>query len=374
MTLVAFLLVLVSVFLHAGWNFLSKKQIPSLSFYSLTSTTAALLWLPCFLLSDLRLGNLPAMFWPILAGSLVSEFIYIYGLANAYRKDDICLVYPLTRRCRVLLTAAVTLLAGNRAPPGPVTLAGMVILSSGCLLMPLMRWNQFRPASYRSGALKFIVIAAAGTTGYTIFDSMAIRLVRASVEQPGLLSSMAYLFLIEAGLALMLLFAVSCSISERQEFRKLFLKTKTPVISGIFSSTAYILILIAMTHVTNVSYIQAFRQMSLPIGVLAGIFLLHEKPGRPRLAGDCAGHHRTGRRRRRLLMKTQRAETASTPFPPTQRTFPYFTRMVPARPCAARLSISPKHSTMPASRRSAASSYFTRLVRRKKLTVSSPLK
>ena len=40
-----------------------------------------------------------------------------------------------------------------------------------------------------------------------------------------------------------------------------------------------------MTHVTNVSYIQAFRQMSLPIGVLAGIFLLHEKPGRPRLAG-----------------------------------------------------------------------------------------
>lgn len=68
MTLVAFLLVLVSVFLHAGWNFLSKKQIPSLSFYSLTSTTAALLWLPCFLLSDLRLGNLPAMFWPILAG------------------------------------------------------------------------------------------------------------------------------------------------------------------------------------------------------------------------------------------------------------------------------------------------------------------
>ena len=127
MTLVAFLLVLVSVFLHAGWNFLSKKQIPSLSFYSLTSTTAALLWLPCFLLSDLRLGNLPAMFWPILAGSLVSEFIYIYGLANAYRKDDICLVYPLTRALPVLLTAAVTLLAGIGAPPGPVTLAGMVI-------------------------------------------------------------------------------------------------------------------------------------------------------------------------------------------------------------------------------------------------------
>lgn len=31
-----------------------------------------------------------------------------------------------------------------------------------------------------------------------------------------------------------------------------------------------------MRFVSNVSYIQAFRQLSLPFGVLAGIFLLRE--------------------------------------------------------------------------------------------------
>lgn len=161
MTLVAFLLVLISVFLHAGWNFLSKKQIPSLSFYSLTSTTAALLWLPCFLLSDLRLGNLPAMFWPILAGSLASEFIYIYGLANAYRKDDICLVYPLTQGAAGAADRRRHAAGRNRRAARTGDAGGHGDFKLGCLLMPLMRWNQFRPASYRSGALKFIVIAAA---------------------------------------------------------------------------------------------------------------------------------------------------------------------------------------------------------------------
>ena len=50
------------------------------------------------------------------------------------------------------------------------------------------------------------------------------------------------------------------------------------------------------------------------------------------------------------------------------------TRMVPLRPWAARPSISAKASTIETSRLIAASVYFTMLERRKKLTVSRPLK
>jgi len=46
-----------------------------------------------------------------------------------------------------------------------------------------------------------------------------------------------------------------------------------------------VLILLAMGLVSNVSYVQAFRQMSLPLGVLLGVLFLHERPGPPRLAG-----------------------------------------------------------------------------------------
>ena len=88
MTFTAFFLVFISAFLHAGWNFLSKKQVPSLAFYSLTSITATLLSLPGFLLLGLRFSTLPAVFWPIWIGSLVFEVIYVYGLAHVTLKDD----------------------------------------------------------------------------------------------------------------------------------------------------------------------------------------------------------------------------------------------------------------------------------------------
>ena len=48
---------------------------------------------------------------------------------------------------------------------------------------------------------------------------------------------------------------------------------------------AYALILIAMQYVTNVSYIQAFRQLSLPIGFLAGVLFLHEKSSATKIVG-----------------------------------------------------------------------------------------
>ena len=58
-----------------------------------------------------------------------------------------------------------------------------------------------------------------------------------------------------------------------------------PMISGICSSTAYGLVLIAMGYVSNVCYLQAFRQLSLPFGVFLGIWFLKESPAVPKLIG-----------------------------------------------------------------------------------------
>ena len=58
-----------------------------------------------------------------------------------------------------------------------------------------------------------------------------------------------------------------------------------PAIAGVCCSGAYGLILLAMPHVTNVSFIQAFRQLSLPLGFLAGVIFLHEKSSSTKIAG-----------------------------------------------------------------------------------------
>ena len=97
MTVVAFLLIFVSVFLHVTWNMLSKGTTPSPAFYSLMSFTAAAIWLPFFAVSDISLTQMQLNFYLLAAGSIAGEIIYMTGLAYGYKKSDISLVYPVVR-------------------------------------------------------------------------------------------------------------------------------------------------------------------------------------------------------------------------------------------------------------------------------------
>jgi drug/metabolite transporter (DMT)-like permease len=286
MTPIAFLLVLISVFLHAGWNFLSKSKRPSAAFYMLASLTSAILWLPFFLLADIRWGELPPRFWLLVSVSGSFEVLYFFGLYRAYRLSDISLAYPVARALPVLLVALVAIVFGLGRTPGALALAGMAAVTAGCLLMPLTSLAEFRFATYRTPALRFIVLAAIGTTGYTVIDSLAIPLIRAAGGDSGrLVVTGAYLFILESLIVIGLAAIVRRDRDERAEFRRLFLRSGYPLLCGLFAGTAYALILLAMPLVSNVAYIQAFRQMSLPLGVLAGVFLLKEPCGGVKLTG-----------------------------------------------------------------------------------------
>lgn len=287
MTLTAFLLIFVSVFLHAGWNFISKKNTPSAAFYMLSSATAALIWLGFFLHSGISCSALPGRFWWILAFSWFGEMLYCIGLAYGYRRGDISLVYPLGRSLPVLLTAAVTISFGLGKMPNALALGGMALISIGCLFLPLKDFREFHWKTYCTPLLFFVLLIAAGVTVYTIFDSEAAKILKELPDNHDsrIVTSLFYLFLVESGLTAVLGLFVVTQKQERAEFKRLFLKTPWPHITGVFSSSAYALILLAMPLVTNVSYIQAFRQMSLPLGVLAGVFILKEPCGKVKLFG-----------------------------------------------------------------------------------------
>ena len=74
-----------------------------------------------------------------------------------------------------------------------------------------------------------------------------------------------------------LLIVSSFSRHTRQEFKANFCRSVWPSLSGVACSLAYVLILAAMPFVSNVSFVQAFRQMSLPLCMAAGIVILHER-------------------------------------------------------------------------------------------------
>jgi drug/metabolite transporter (DMT)-like permease len=113
---------------------------------------------------------------------------------------------------------------------------------------------------------------------------MAMEVLNSVPGRSPLLKTIFYIFIVQMAIAVTLAVPVFASRESRQELRHIC-KSYSPYVAGIFSASAYVLILLAMKFVTNVSYIQAFRQMSLPLGVLAGIFILKEKCSPPKLIG-----------------------------------------------------------------------------------------
>ena len=89
MSITAFLFILISVFLHAGWNFLSKANRPSMAFFMLANSAIVLCTLPFVFFVPVAWGELSWKFWALLAGSVCFEVLYAIGLANAYKKQDI---------------------------------------------------------------------------------------------------------------------------------------------------------------------------------------------------------------------------------------------------------------------------------------------
>jgi len=55
--------------------------------------------------------------------------------------------------------------------------------------------------------------------------------------------------------------------------------------AGLIIVATYGLVLTSMAYVTNVSYVAAFRQLSIPIGAVLGLTIQKEKGQLPKLVG-----------------------------------------------------------------------------------------
>lgn len=285
MTITAAVLVFISVFMHAAWNLLSKTTQPSTAFYIIMNFIGGIIWLPFFIMSAGSFWGVPPVFYWLFAGSCFFEVLYMYGLAHGYKHGEISLIYPLVRTIPVVLLAVITLVAGIGKPFGAITMFGMIVIAAGCLIMPFQSFRNISFKNLNGIALIFVCMGAIGTTGYTLCDSQALK----QISPDGNVSTactLGYLFLMQAGLTLGEVPLVLFDREERTAMKNIWGKNIVyPIIAGVISSMAYGLILIAMQHVSNVSYIQAFRQLSLPIGFLAGVIFLHEKSSATKIVG-----------------------------------------------------------------------------------------
>jgi len=275
----AVVLILISAGLHAGWNLLGKKEYPSTAFFLLANVFGTTLFLPVLWYYWQTLLQLPLMVWTYLTATGLCLAVYFNGLARAYRSGDMSLAYPLARSVPVILLLGVALLLGEADQIGPQAKAGIGLVVMGCLLLPMRNFSDFRLRAYWNPTSAFALMAAVGTAGYSFVDDRGLRLLRGL---SGLSLDLLSATVIYAGLqGFSAVIWLSLSVVVFPEGRKELLKTARfrlgrSAITGWIIFLTYLLILLAMAFAKNISYVVAFRQVSILVGTFLGIALLKE--------------------------------------------------------------------------------------------------
>ncbi len=288
MTLPALLLITISAFGHAFWNFFSKRRSPAAAFFWIASLSSALLLLPMLFLFRSGLPYLAPLDWLLIGMTGIFQASYYIGLAGAYSNGDLSLAYPLARALPVLLVTSISIALGRGSQISPWALPGFFAIFAGCIILPLPDFTNFKLSYFLNACCLFAVLAAFSTTGYTLSDDHVLRSLRTA---PGIAldnSQITLLFMSLENLSLSLALGVWVLLHPRQrEILRATWRTGWMAASfaGLMMTATYGLVLAAMAYVSNVSYVSAFRQLSIPIGAALGIIVRKEPRPTPKLVG-----------------------------------------------------------------------------------------
>ena len=288
MSPVAGILLILSAVTHAGWNFISKKQHPTLSFYLTANNVGVLLVLPILFPFWDKLSLIPAFVWICLNFSGFFLAAYMAALAGAYRSGDMSIAYPLARAFPIIFVTVITMILGLGKTLSVWFIFGAALIVAGCITVPIRSHRNLQIRDYMNLCCLLSVLAAVCISGYTLIDHEALACLRNLPGRP--FGPMG------ATLVYMALEAIICSVwkgiwviasqREREAFFVVIRDYKmAAAITGIGIYLTYGLVLASMNYVTNVSYVAAFRQLSIPLGALMGIVFLNEPPHRAKIFG-----------------------------------------------------------------------------------------
>lgn len=288
MTLTAVILILISAFTHVGWNLLCKREHPSSAFFLLVNTFGTLCLVPALILFGSAIPTFPTSVWLLLIATGIFQTIYILGLANAYQRGDLSILYPIARSSPVIVIIIVTLFFDRADQVSAQCIWGIALVAVGMFILPMKHLSDFHIDNYLNSSVLFALMAAFASAGYSIIDDEALRLLRDTPALPiaGWQATMLYAFF--EGLITSLWLGIWVLFQKRGRILMLeILKTRAPraLLAGAGMATAYTLVLISLAFVSNVSYVVTFRQISIPLGTVFGILLLKEPGYTPKYLG-----------------------------------------------------------------------------------------
>jgi drug/metabolite transporter (DMT)-like permease len=252
----ALALALAAAALHAGWNVLVAGAA------DIQATTAAAL-----VVGVVAFAPVAVVTWrvtvdaiPFILASAAFEVAYFALLVAAYQRDDLSVVYPLTRGMAPVLVLAVSV-AVLGLTSSVAEVAGVAVVAVGIVVV---RGGQVRG---RPRTFALMLAVAASIAGYTLVDRYGVQHA----------NPLAYLELVLVAPAV-----VYAVLIGRQRMRGSL--TRRSVAAGLASFGAYLLVLLAL-RLASAASVAAVRESSVVIAVALAAVVLREPVGVRRLGG-----------------------------------------------------------------------------------------
>ncbi len=146
------------------------------------------------------------------------------------------------------------------------------------MLVPLTNFRQMTLGSYLNVGVFWALIAALGTTGYSVVDKEALSLLTGQASEILNDQYSAIFYLGVQFWAIGIPTLVWCLVAGKpDEIKTAWQIRKTASMAGVMMASTYGLVLFAMTMTDNVSLVVALRQISIVFGLFMGIWFLSEK-------------------------------------------------------------------------------------------------
>jgi uncharacterized membrane protein len=273
----SYLLVVVSAFTHAYWNFILKRAKGGQVFIGLSKIAEIVFFILPFIYfitnDEISILN----YWVFyIVGALLVIFNYIF-LGQAYKRGDLSLIYPISRAGSLLFLPPLAYLFIGERIDG-VGFVAIILIMFGLFAIQLQSFCSTEIklviANLRSSATVLALLAAFTAACYTLWDKHSISYL------PPFIYFYAYTAIVGISYALFIFL--------KNPFSKI--KTELAVHKysilqvGFLNTSTYLLVLYSL-QAGKASYVIALRQMSIAFGVFLGWKALKETFPFPRKIG-----------------------------------------------------------------------------------------
>lgn len=267
-----FLLVVISVFSHASWNFLAKRAYDKDIFFGLSKVAETTLFVVPFawVLSN---EGVAWQNWYFIAGAALLVFLYYLFLAQAYKRLDLSVAYPVARASGLFLPFLAYLVIGETVDwVGGLSL---VLVTVGVLIIQMESFDRASlrrlTSQFARPGIIFALLTAFMYASYTLWDKISVSHLHPFI----------YLFSYTA--VITLFYLIKLRKAPKEHVLHEWQQHKWAIIAvGFLDTFTYVLVLTAL-QTSKANYVSALRQLSLAVGVFLGWRYLQEPMTVPKL-------------------------------------------------------------------------------------------